>query len=483
MTDHHSTSSRLVDVVDVRTILSHWRTILCATGVAVALGAAYLTVAERIYEAEVRVVVQNLGLGLDGKGATKTYDKEFLSTQAEVIRSPLTIGRALELVPPATPPEPDDDPVEDVLDELRVIPLAATDIVRVTFRHNDPQQATRRLESILASYQEHLRDVEQTTASESVELVARRESELSEQLDNMQTQLAAVRAGYSLGGAGTDVRQREDAVLRDLTDQWAAARARRIQLESVADSAESERGVSVPEAAVDSSLYREMLQVSGELREARAALEESKRILGPKHRERIALEQRIASLEQELESVREQVRIDAGRQLAAVRSQEQALQTLIAEERTRLQELETGLLEEQQLLTEIERVGELHASTLATRESLELADRALARGRASVFVQVLDDYVVPQEPIWPLPGPLLVVCGALGMLLSLTWVVIRETDLLSSLRWPLESAPHESSADDAPELDILRDARALHRTVMNGTDAPGSTTAVTGAHS
>ncbi|MFG0332349.1 MAG: Wzz/FepE/Etk N-terminal domain-containing protein, partial [Maioricimonas sp. JB049] len=212
MTDHHLMSSRLVDVVDVQTILGYWRTILCATGVAVALGVAYLAVAERTYEAEVRVVVQNLGLGLDGKGASKTYDKEFLSTQAEVIRSPMTIGRALEFVPPATPPAPDDDPVEDVLDELRVIPLAATDIVRVTYRHNDPQQATRRLESILASYQEHLRNVEQTTASESVALVARRESELSGQLDALQKRLAAVRAGHALGAVGSDVRQRWDAV-------------------------------------------------------------------------------------------------------------------------------------------------------------------------------------------------------------------------------------------------------------------------------
>ena len=108
------------------------------------LGAAYLSQATVIYEAEARVLIQKEGLFFDANRTTRE-DRNFLATQAEVIRSPLTVRRALKSVPISVPEdlEMDMDAVEFVLLELRTVAVAGTNVLKLSYRSGRPQEAAR----------------------------------------------------------------------------------------------------------------------------------------------------------------------------------------------------------------------------------------------------------------------------------------------------------------------------------------------------
>jgi hypothetical protein len=80
----------------------------------------------------------------------------------------------------------------------------------------------------------------------------------------------------------------------------------------------------------------------------------------------------------------------------------------------------------QQLQADLTRVGELHASTVQTLETLQLADRTISAGRGSIHVEILDDFVVPTDAVWPQPVPLLAISAILGSLLGVSIVVLTQ---------------------------------------------------------
>lgn len=437
------------NIVNLRVLLRHWPMCVGVTLLTLSLAAVYLSVVEPVYEAEVRVVIQNLGLGLDGTAGRKTYDREFLSTQAELIRSPLVVGRALESVPSPVPPEPDADPIAGVLKHLRVSPLANTDIIRVTWQNSDPVHATRRLRSILESYQSHLRESERSSASEAFSLLKQRESELSDRLKRLQEQVTQIRGDANASLTGTETGGDDRALLKELTSRWAAVRAERAWVD--ASSTQSPKAVSsslrLSSRGNDSLLSREASDLQAALTSAQAELQEISLVYGPDHPERTAREGRVAALKTHLQERQVQLAgefTDYQQKLAA---EDRALQTLVEQELSRLQEHDALLLTEERHLAEIERVRELHRSTLTTLEAVGLADRAVADGRVSINVQAIDDFVVPQEPIWPQPVPLLGASAMLGLLLSVACIVLLESQRSSTA--PLSPATLPAAAASA----------------------------------
>lgn len=491
MSDGAESAGSLAGVIGLQTLRRYW--LVCVTSIAAAVGlaAVYLSIASPVYEAEVRVVIQQLGLGLDGTAGKKTYDREFLSTQAELIRSPLVVSQALREVPPLVPPQPEDDPVAAVLKDLRVSPLANTDIIRVTYQNADSHQAMKQLRAILDSYQGHLRQAERASSSESFALLQEREKELRNRLQSLQQELTQVRGEMPAAGPGADAIEDERALLKELTSRWATVRAEKAWLAAVARQSPQSMAypLDVSGSSSVSPLVREVTDLQDRLTVARAEYEEASLIYGERHPERVARGGGVAVLEKQLAGLRRQLTGEFEQRRTKLAAEEQALQTLVEQERDRLQAFDTALQADERLLAEIERVSELHRSSLASLEAVGMADRAIADGRASISVRVIDDYVIPQEPVWPQPIPLLGASAMLGLLLSLGGIVLLEMlwtpagpHSLNTARAAGDGKHSVEQALPASELEAAcaRDVNDLREMVSSQAGTAGSTQPVAG---
>ena len=428
----------------LETVLRYRFAIAGVTIVSALLGLAYVQLCSPVYQAEVRVLIQHLGLALDGE-SLKTYDREFLSTQAEIIRSPRTVAASLAAVPLRGPTEPDADPVAKLIDTLDVIPLANTDIVRVTFQDADAEYAMMRLKSVIDAYRDHIRASEQSTATETLEVLTRKEQSLREELRALQEKQSGERLSSPLVGTANDTVSVESSTLRDLATSLAAARTQRIGWESLLNSREGKSEGPPPATLLplDDATGRKLMEARQSLVQAETLRNELQSVLGPRHPERIAAERRVVSLQNEVQAITAE--FDAGLvlKLNAARAEEQKLATLYAKEQERIKALDTHLLRERHLEAEMVRVDELRKSVLTTLQSLQLAGSAIEKGRASVSVQVLDDFVVPTEPIWPRPVPVVALSMVLGLLLSVALIAWRE-------QLPLPGVQAESAKQPVP---------------------------------
>lgn len=408
-------------IIDPAFIARRWRLIAGSTVIAGLLAAIYVAVASPAYRAEVRVVVQNLGLGAESNGKP-TYDKEFLSTQAEVIRSPAILQRALQMVPP----HPSDKPlesaglIEDLAERLQVNLLAGTDIVRTTFEHRDPQHAAQRLKSVIDSYKEHARSVEQSSTSQSVDLLTQREQELHDQLQTLQQRSVNLRSDALGVPAGSTVE--DSPLLKELTNRW-------IVVESQLAAAESKVAGGTVYAAnlVDSPAARELADLENQAVVARLDAAKAERIYGPAHPELTSTKERAVNLTREVGDRRQQALTGLLSIRDALIRERGQLQSLIGRETERLQSANDARLEHEQVQAEITRLSEIHSSTAKALEAVRLTDRTLAVGRTSILIDVLDEFAVPREAVWPKPVPLIAVAVVLGLLLGAAVALVLET--------------------------------------------------------
>ncbi|MGH7200837.1 MAG: hypothetical protein ACREJB_09550, partial [Planctomycetaceae bacterium] len=416
--------------------------------------------------AEARVLIRNEGLALNPEW-TAGDDRQFLLTQAEVIRSPLTIDRALETVP-VTLPDEQTDPIVHVLESLRVSPVAQTNVLTVNVRSPRPEEAVALIRALIASYRQQLKDEEKDTSAEALELLARREDGLRSELARLQDEYEQLhREGPSLG-EGRDAYEVHLVQLRRLGEGLAETRLRRTQLEdrlrlvaalrgsesppadpslaAAIDEPNAEAGplqlrrsfkIPAGEPADDATLAQvlsdetvpggaELATIRGTLQLARGRVQELSKTYGPRHRDRRAAEEQVAYWEGVL---RRQVGETAGLlelELEHARAAESDLAAQYEAEERRLKELDNHLLKEQFVLANIERVKESHKATHEQLMRFQLTDAALAEGRSSVTVRVLDDPEPAPALVWPKPVPFLAVCAALGLVAGLLLVCVLE---------------------------------------------------------
>lgn len=463
----------------------------CVCG-ALALGALYVLLAEPVYEAQVRVLIQQRGLPFDGQKA-KIYDREFLSTQAEVMRSPLTIARAFESLPASVVPESDaEDPVAAAVKALRVSPLANTDIVKVTYQDSDPQRAVELLHAIVESYHSQLRETEQDSAGQSLSLLTQREESLRRELQSLEEEYAALRADSPVVGERGESLSLASAAVRDLAARLAETRSRKWRLETALTSVDT----SSPPIQADRILpaitmgdpvaARTLDQLRQSLWQARSQLEEARRIYGPQHSGLQVEEQRVAALQAQLSEQAAGALASLRQQMELIEVEQHGLRTLYEEEHQNLKALDDYLVQEHRLLASIEPTRQLHEATLSLLQNLQLTDQALARGTASIYVRVLDASVAPEKPIWPPAVPLLAVSGLMGLLLGIIGVVLTERLPIPGLMpapSPARSSQSQGHAEhgpdaehgDGPDPSLWEQMRQLQHSVANACADPAQT--------
>ncbi len=197
--------------------------------------AAYLHHAKPVFEAEARLLVRQKGLQFD-RESSFLKDRQFLATEAEILRSEAVLERALQLASPKLPDGYSGDPMTLVLDSLTVTPSPVADVLTVSYRSHSEQDTVAVLRAALDSYQEALHQSEGDDYVSTAKVLAQREQSLRDELKQLQNQYALLRAGSPLVGQGREALNLHTQQLSTLGDRLATARGRKFEIEKKLES-------------------------------------------------------------------------------------------------------------------------------------------------------------------------------------------------------------------------------------------------------
>jgi polysaccharide biosynthesis transport protein len=426
--------------------------VLAATLLAVALGALFLAVAPPRYEIQARLLVEQQGMPLEQVSADPRGNKEFLATQAEVIRSPAVVQRAVEKHGLTVSTAPNVDPATAILEELLVAPVLGTNVLSVQYASINPDQAQQTVSAIIDSYRGYLREHEADSQLEAIRLLTRSEKELRDDLARREQEYLKLREQSPLlGGQGRDAVVVQLGQLTHLGETIQTIVSRRLELTNLleamqeanevaetgpandlqlvalrSDSSQESRGVPVtsanlrPEGLIprftqDRALPRDLVTIQDELSRARSQLQQLSSQYGPRHPAVQTAKAQALAWRDRLNEYLKSAPGTLKQELTALSRQERQLQDLYEAELTKAKSVDSYLIREQQALDGITRVQTMHSSLLAQLQQWQLTEHALADGRSRVTFRVLEEPVAPDKPSWPAPKLVLAVSVILGL--------------------------------------------------------------------
>jgi len=415
----------------------------------VLLGVVYLSQVEPVYKVEARILVQQQDSPLDhGRGQDRGQD--FLATQAEIICSPAVVQRAVRVLalPEAGPEEA--DPASVILGTLRVRPVLGTNVLSISFRGQDGDEAVRTVESIITSYREYLRVSARDSHLEALRLLTEGEKEMRKELRSLGEQYRQLHEESPLLGQGKGAISVQRSLLTHLCQTLAETKTRRMELENqmrtltrqgeIATTAgrgsthlvsvdtllletpgDQGSAVLTPAGPAGSVVWCGAMNNAPDtaglrrgFSEARVREKELLQRYGVRHPDVRAARQQIAAWESLLQESLDAMPVVLQQELAAVQLQEQRVDELYQQEFKKAKVIDDHLLKEQQMLDSIQRVQTSHQSTLTQLAEWQLTDGALADGRSGVAVSVLEAPALAGDQIWPPPALLLAACVVVG---------------------------------------------------------------------
>jgi len=441
-------------------------------GLCLLMGALYVIQAQPMYRVGARVLVQQQGAPLDRTRASDR-DKDFLATQAEIIRSPAVIERAVQRADLRPANNTLVDPVALVMASLKVTPLLGTNVLSLSFRGADPDHGVRGLQAVIASYRQYVREVEHDSHLKALRLLTRNEKELRGDLTALENQYQKLRHDSPLMGQGKDAASVQRALLTQLGQTLAQTKHRRIELENqlevisrpafqtaavsempnviavrastVGDtSSASARRVATSSARAqvtadptpallttslfshDANRTRDLSTIQQELVRCQVRQRELAQIYGDKHPDMLAVQEQIKAWKAMQQEMIESLPRALREELASVQLQETRLAEMYGEEFDKVKVVDSYLLKEQQALEGIQRTQTIHESILSQLKQWQLADQALADGRAGVNVSVLEVPALAEREDWPPPLLLLGFCGVVGAIGGVGMITLAE---------------------------------------------------------
>jgi uncharacterized protein involved in exopolysaccharide biosynthesis len=342
-----------------------------------AIGAVYLWKAQAIYQVEARLLIERqeqLPGAATAAGRETEQDKNFLATQAEILRSPAVVTRAVKQFRLRAPSDLPVDPVAAITASLDVSPVLGTNVLRISYRSPDAAEAARTVESLVGTYQQYALERERAAHSDAVRLLTQTEEELRGELESLEQ-------------AYRDGRQ-EQPVVTTLGPVEAVA-ADGVSLISLTSRAVGEGHAAsdvkplpeVPEA--DPSGRWNAAAIQEELARAEVRYMELSRSYGPRH--------------PNVQAVQQQV------------------------------DIWKRLLRERLDAEPIQRVKAAREAVLAQLQESARAEQALAAGRSELAIGMLQVPALDPVPVWPPRAVLLGACGTVGLMggLGLIWLMER----------------------------------------------------------
>ena len=436
-------SGNAATFIDFRSIWQgRWIVVMCVVG-SVALGGLYLQVSAPKYQVAARLLVEDRGNPLDQQALP---EKGFLPTQSEIIRSPKVISVAVADLGLPLQTATGGSTIVSILEDLEVEPLVSTNVLSVLYSHEDPDLAVETVNAIVDGYKTYLHESEQTAHRETISVLVAREQTLRTDMRKLRSDYEQLRTASPLMGQDRDAAGVQRAVLTTLGESLATNRRQQVELRNdlATFRLQSDKLLtSKTDATVLTSTVKESTVVFDDLRPtidalsrlaragmigvedptpiqdalltARSRAAELSTRFGPKHPEVSGVQRLITSLESRLiEMVNVAPRL-LEQELATLERKESSLEELYHEEFSQAKLVDSFLVKESQLLTELESVQTMHDTIVEQLNTLELADRAVTDGRASVTVSVLDGPELLDAAGWPQPKPLLGLCVLIGL--------------------------------------------------------------------
>ena len=473
--DSNPSSIRFGDIFD-RARRWKWQLLGCLS-LSLAVGVVHLMRADTFYHVTARLLVEQRESPLE-QGRRSRKDEEFLATQAEIIRSPAVVRRAVLALQDSQPValEQEGNPAVSVLESLSVTPVVGTSVLSIGLLAPNERDGVRTVEAIIDSYREYLQESARNSHVEALRIFTQSERELRTDLESAQQEYQSLREASPLMDQGREVQQR---LLAELGQALAEARSRRVEFQNrmgtfletqslelasrdadqaaattspvgfrraqtfalvatnhhaaLAGRAKGEEVLNALTQVVSflpkgggQDQFSDLALMVEELFRARVREGELSQRLGPKHNEMKAIRAQIAAWEQRLGGAVDAAPAMLQKQLGVLQRHEEQLETLCTEEFEKVKSVDLHLLKEQQSLDGIQRVQSLHDSIQHQLRAWQMNDQALANGQSSVNLTVLQSPGLSDDPIRPPSSALLAVFALVGLVGGLGAITVLE---------------------------------------------------------
>lgn len=415
--------------------------IVGSVAVTLALASTYLFLTPPIYAATASIIIEFQSprvLGeesqvVDFAGSDYWSNKEFLETQYKVLSSREVLQRVVEkkglerdaeFLGLAKVRDPERlaerleraDAVAILQKRMRVEPVKNSQLTRIVVEDVDPERAADLANTVVEAYVESNLDRRQEGTRAASQWLADQMLDLKVKLEESELALYTFRRENDI--LSTSIEDRQSIVserLHTLSNSLTSMMAKRIELEASLSEVERLRKTHAEDEFWALKLRRVAERpMIAELRKKYAALENewagvAERYL-EKHPERIALEERMATLRrqlhQEIENTLDSLRSEHREVLAA----EKQLEEMIAGLKQEAFELNKKEIDQRRLAREQENNERLYNLVLA-----RLKDADLAVMLRSNNVRLLDAAVPPPAPVKPRVPLVLALSLMLGL--------------------------------------------------------------------
>ncbi len=421
-------------------------TLLCGL-LAGGAGFYYLGVVDPTYEAETRLLItENANPGL--APTQPSNGREFIATQAELIRSPLIVKRAIGQVPIQVPEDAKLDEVSFALEQLTVSPILQTEVLSIRYRSPSPRECVSFVKAVVESYRQHLRSTESSSNTDTMELLTQREDEIRNELRDLNERHLQLRKNSQLVGQSRDAINVHLAMLSQLAQNLTETRLKKLalagQLESLSvvrknerpveqvaalrtatvtthgpiESKSAQRDLTVADLLRDQNDVgsQNLVDLENQLRNARIRFQQVEQKFGERHIESRLAQSEVENLEQlfndRLSANTESLKL----QLARLTAAEADLSKLYDQEQKTVKALDTYLIQDEKLRAEIGRTELIYNTVVQRLNDLQLNNQALKNGQASVVVRDLQGSNIHSELVWPQPKSFLALCIAFGLI-------------------------------------------------------------------
>ena len=369
--------------------------------------------------------------------------------------SPAVVEKAAENLGRLSSLHAEVDPTAAILSDLEVRPVLGTNVLGITFRGQNPDEATAIVSAIINAYRDYVRDLEHNSYMDTLQVLTDSERELRAELTSLEDEYQQRRTESDLMGQGRQASSIQATLLGQLGQSLQDTRNRRLELENQVEAvarhqraAEAKKslqastlgtrqpfknpgedgelqlvsaavGAPAPEFR-DAGLWMteaglDVSDVQQELSRARVREKELSSRFGFRHPDVRAVKEQIATWEGLLQEQIDASPIVLQQELETVRLHEQRLVEHYEDELEKAKTMDAYLLKEQLTLDALDRTQAMYSSVRTQLNEWRLNSRSLAEGESGVTARVLEAPAPPLAPNWPSPLLLLGACGLFSL--------------------------------------------------------------------
>jgi uncharacterized protein involved in exopolysaccharide biosynthesis len=454
-----------------------WRrkgTFVLCTLLTTALGGVYLALEQPTYEVTRRLLVEQEKLATED-GVAQAPNRQFVPTQAELVRSPKVIRRALEKSGFQVPEKWSHDAVGYIQEELTVVPVVDTSVLKIRFRDKNKEAAAGFVESLVGCYREVLSERQNETVDGLKTLLVQEEERRRDELSEVKQRHVELLAKSPYPANLAESARVKSEELMQLTRQLADVRLRRTTLatrlkqvrdvtatevaraegdsrsndstavvQTVAYEEPAKIGRSAASALAGSRLGKGMSseqnmvfdllrdeqgrvdnvlsEVQRQLTQAQVRKQQLSVQYGPKHDAMRQVEAEISRLEHMLNEQMASLMDSLQQRLIGEEASELELARRCEDQSREVKALDGFVAQDETIRAEMKRTQDAYELVFAQLKQVSLVDEALTTGRGAVSVSDLETSNEVPPVVWPLPLPLLAISFAVGVFAALMWI-------------------------------------------------------------